>query len=137
MKRLALALILAVSTQAHVGSPDVFLDGSAGPYPVFVTIRPPSVIPGVAEIEIRCSSPDIREIRVTPTPLTGVGARFAPTPDVMQRSKADPQFFTGSLWMMASGSWQVRVQADGTQGGGQLSVPVPAVASRTDRKSVV
>ncbi len=32
--------------------------------------------------------------------------------------------------MMAPGSWQVRVQADGAQGAGQLSVPVPAVATR-------
>jgi hypothetical protein len=126
------ALILfaaAVCAQAHVGSPDIFLEGTAGPYPMYVTIRPPSVIPGVAEIEIRCSSPDIREIRITPTPLTGVGAKFAPTPDVMQRSKLDSQFFTGALWMMAPGSWQVRIQADGAKGPGQLSVPVPAAAT--------
>jgi hypothetical protein len=131
MRRLLPLLALAAALQAHVGSPDIFLEGSAGPYPVFVTIRPPTVIPGVAEIEIRCSSPEIREIHITPTPITGLGAKFAPTPDLMQRSKADPQFFTGSLWMMASGSWQVKVQADGSQGSGQLSVPVPAVASRT------
>ncbi len=127
-----LALILLATTAfAHIGSPDIFLEGSAGPYPVFVTIRPPTVIPGVAEIEIRCSSPEIKEIRVTPTPLTGAGAKFAPTPDLMQRSALDPQFFTGSLWMMAPGSWQVRVQADGAKGPGQLSVPVPALATTT------
>jgi hypothetical protein len=126
-----LFLLCAVSAQAHVGSPDIFLEGNAGPYPVFVTVRPPMVIPGVAEIEIRSLSPGIGEIRITPTPLTGVAARFAPKPDVMQRSKADSQFFTGSLWMMASGSWQVRIQADGDQGSGELSVPVPAVATRT------
>ena len=131
MRRLVLLFAIAVSAQAHVGSPDIFLEGSAGPYPLFVTIRPPAVIPGVAEIEIRCTSPDIREIHVTPTPLSGIGAKFAPTADLMQRSKTDPQFFTGSLWMMAFGSWQVRVQADGGQGSGQLSVPVPAMASRT------
>ena len=132
MMRLPIVLIsLAVCAQAHVGSPDVFLDGSAGPYPMFVTIRPPQVIPGVAEIEIRCTSPGLREIRVTPAPLTGIGAQFAPAPDVLRRSKADPAFFTGSLWMMASGSWQGRGQADGAQGSGRLSVPVPAVATRT------
>jgi hypothetical protein len=38
---------------AHVGSPDIYADGNAGPYRVFVTIRPPLVIPGVAEIEVR------------------------------------------------------------------------------------
>jgi hypothetical protein len=130
MRRGLLVALSAACAYAHVGSPDVFLEGSAGPYPMYVTIRPPSVIPGVAEIEIRCASPDIQAIHVTPTPLTGAAAKFAPKPDAMQRSKADAQFFTGSLWLMAPGSWQVRVQADGAKGAGQLSVPVPAVAMR-------
>ena len=136
MKRAALFLLVAGFGWAHIGSPDVFLEGSAGPYPVFVTIRPPSVIPGVAEVEIRCSSPAIREIRVTPTPLTGDGAKFAPTPDLMTRSKEDAQFFTGSLWMMAPGSWEVHILAEGDRGEGKLAVPVPAIATHTKSMEV-
>jgi hypothetical protein len=120
---------MAICAEAHVGSPDIFLEGSAGPYPMFVTIRPPSVIPGVAEIEIRSTSPDIQEIRITPTPMIGEASRHPPTPDVMQRSKQDLQFFTGSVWIMASGSWQVHIQAAGARGEGQLSVPLPAIAT--------
>jgi hypothetical protein len=130
IRRTLLVAWIAACAYAHVGSPDEFLEGSAGPYPMYVTIRPPSVIPGVAEIEIRCASPDIQAIHITPMPLTGAAAQFAPTPDAMRRSKADAQFFTGTLWLMAPGSWQVRVQADGAKGAGQLSVPVPAVATR-------
>jgi hypothetical protein len=130
-RRALLLFALAVCAQAHVGSPDIFLEGNAGPYPMFVTIRPPTVIPGVAEIEVRCSSPDVQEIRITPLPMMGEASKHPPTPDATQRSKTDPQFFTGSLWIMASGSWQVRIQATGAKGDGQLSVPVPAVASRT------
>ena len=73
---------------AHVGSPDIFLEGNAGPYPLFVTIRPPAVIPGVAEVEIRVRSKDISQVRIVPTPVSGAGARFAPTPDIAQRSSA-------------------------------------------------
>jgi hypothetical protein len=131
MTRFLLLAVFAAAAEGHVGSPDVFLEGAAGPYPLYVTIRPPAVIPGIAEIEIRSSSPDIRELRVTPVPLTGAAAKFAPTPDLMRRSKLDAQFFTGSLWIMAPGSWQVRVQAAGAQGPGQLSVPVPAAATTT------
>ncbi len=126
-----LLLFTASAAFAHVGSPDVFFDGSAGPYRLLVTIRPPVVVPGVAEIEIRSSTPGIRQVHIVPLPLTGPGARFAPTPDLAKPSKDDPQFFTGSLWMMASGSWQVRIRASGAEGSGQLSVPVPALASRT------
>lgn len=126
-----LFLTAAIPAVAHVGSPDVFLEGNAGPYKLYVTVRVPQVIPGIAQIEIRSESNDVREIRVAPMQLTGPGSQYAPTPDVTQRSKADPQFFTGSLWLMEFGSLQVRVDVDGARGPGQLAVPVPAIAQRT------
>ena len=132
MRRLLpLFLFAAASGFAHVGSPDVFYEGQAGPYRLLVTIRTPTVIPGVAEIEVRSASNDVQKMHIVPTPLTGPGAKFAPVPDVARRSKDDPQFFTGSLWMMTSGSWQVRVTAEGPKGKGEISVPVPALSSST------
>ncbi len=130
-KLLLLSLFAAGAAFGHLGSPDIFLEGKAGPYPLFVTIKPPTVIPGVAEIEIRSASADLRELHITPMPLTGDGAKFAPVADTAERSKDDPQFYTGALWMMSTGSWQVRVRADGALGSGTLSVPVPAVPTRT------
>src|SRR6266446_3054716 len=100
MRLLPIALALAAALHGHVGSPDVFYEGTAGPYRLLVTIRPPVIVPGVAEIEIRSAAPGVREMRIVPLPLTGAGAKFAPAPDVAQRSKQDPQFFTGSLWLM-------------------------------------
>ncbi len=38
-----------------------------------------------------------------------------------------PAFFTGSLWLMASGSWQVRLTVDGAAGKATAGVPVPAM----------
>ncbi len=132
MRRLLAVFLLAASLGlAHVGSPDVFYEGQAGPYRLLVTIRTPTVIPGVAEIEVRSAANDVDTIHIVPTPLTGPGAKFAPVPDLAVRSKDDPQFFTGSLWMMTSGSWQVRVTAEGAKGKGDFSVPVPALSSST------
>jgi hypothetical protein len=131
MRVILLLAAAGAAAKAHVGSPDVFFEGKAGAYTVYVTVRTPQVIPGVAEIELRLPDPGVQAVRLTPTPLTGPGARFAPTPDAAIRSAQDPQFFTGSLWMMSSGCWQVRVQVDGSQGTGELRVPVPALARRT------
>ncbi len=130
-RAILLAALAAGSGLAHVGSPDIYYDGQAGPYRLLVTIRTPTVIPGVAEIEVRSAANDIDRMHIVPTPLTGPGAKFAPVPDVAARSKDDPQFFTGSLWMMTSGSWQVRITAEGPHGKGEISVPVPALASTT------
>jgi hypothetical protein len=128
---LTILLAAGLPVSAHVGSPDVFYEGSAGPYRLVVTVRVPQVIPGVAEIQIRCESGDPRAIRVVPLRLAGPGSNLPPTPDLAQRSNDDPQFFTASLWLMESGALQVRVLVDGTQGRGELSVPVPASAQRT------
>ena len=130
MKLFAVCFAAALPLCAHVGSPDVFFEGNAGPYRLLVTIRPPQVVPGVAEIEIRSVSPDVREIHVVPLRLGYKTAQFAPVPDTAQRSPEDPQFYTGALWLMATGSWQVRVDVDGAQGPGRVSVPVPALARR-------
>jgi hypothetical protein len=119
---------LALAAQGHVGSPDVYLDGKAGPYQLFVTIRTPDVIPGVAELQVRSQSSGVREIQVVPIPITGQATKFAPVPDQLTRSPQDPQFFTGSLWIMAAGSWQVRITVNGAQGSGVLAVPLPAAA---------
>jgi hypothetical protein len=129
----AAAIGLAGSTRvvAHVGSPDVFLDGRAGPYRLFVTVRPPHAIPGVADVEILSADAAVTDITIVPLPLTGVGAKFAPVPDRAARSSADPQIFTGHLWMMTAGAWQVRIEATGSRGSGALSVPVPTLPQAT------
>ena len=131
-RRLAVAAIAALvvlpqTASAHVGSPDVFLDAQAGPYRVFVTVRPPRVIPGVAAVEILTTTADVREVRIVPMPLTGPGAQFAPAPDLATQSRDDPRLYTGQLWMMTAGAWQVRVAVDGSRGSGVVAVPVPTL----------
>jgi hypothetical protein len=123
-----LAGLLTSGAMAHVGSPDVFFQGKAGPYPVLVAIRPPNVIPGVARIEVRVEAADVDEVDLTPTPMTGIAATHPPIADVARRSAGDPQFFEGSLWLMSSGSWEVHIRVQGKSGSGELPVPVPAVA---------
>jgi hypothetical protein len=128
MRFLVLALLFARPLSAHVGSPDVFYEGKAGPYSAIVTIRPPVVIPGIAEVEIRFPDDDLKEVRIVPLPLTGLGADHPPTPDLAVRSKENPRYFTGSIWLMGFGSYQVRIDADGAKGTGRLAVPIPALA---------
>ncbi len=136
LKRLlpaALLCLLSVSAWGHVGNPDIYFDGTAGPYRLLVTVRPPLVIPGVVEIEVRTTSSEVKSLEAVPVPLDAEEAKFAPLPDSLKVSSEDPQFFTGSLWIMAAGSWQVRITADGANGRATLAVPVPSVA-RTTKK---
>jgi len=124
-------LALFAPLSAHVGSPDVFVDGQAGPYRILVTVRPPYAIPGVAEVEVMTRDGDVDDVQIVPLPLTGPGARFAPVPDRAQRSPDDSHLFFGRVWMMTAGAWQVRVAAGGSRGSGVLAVPVPALPQST------
>ena len=123
--------VLPQIASAHVGSPDVYLDGQAGPYRLFVTVRPPRVIPGVADVEILTTDAGVRDVRIVPLPLVGAAAQFAPVPDLAERSPDDPKLFTGHLWLMTIGEWQVRVIVNGDNGSGTLSVPVPTLPQST------
>lgn len=128
---LAAVLYVASPAFAHVGSPDVYAEGQAGPYKLTVVIRPPQVIPGVADIEVHAQTAGIDRITVTPVPLTGEAAKHPPVADAMDHPSADPSFFTAHLWIMATGSWQIRFAVDGKQGPGVLSIPFPATAMST------
>ena len=121
----AAALVtLAHPASAHVGSPDVFYEGDAGPYHLFVTVRVPQVVPGVAEVEVRANSDEVREIATAVTWITGPGSKYVPVPDVAKQSKADPRFFTSILWLMEYGSLRVLLNVRGTRGPAQLSIPI-------------
>ena len=133
MKRLVLLLcllsLLPLRAHAHVGNKNIFQEVSAGPYRLFVTVRPPDVIPGVAVIEVRTDSP-VSSLAIAPIPLTGEASHHMPTPDAMKPMPGLPGSYSGSLWLMAPGSWQVHFDVDGANGKATAAVPVPAVALR-------
>ncbi len=125
-----LLLVLCTGLSAHVGSPDVFLEGQAGPYSLSVVVRPPSIVPGVAEVEVLLrggAAGDIRKIEIQPVTYSTQNLG-APVPDELRRSASDPKFFTGQVWFMGTGSYSIRVLVDGAQGAGKLNVPVPSVS---------
>src|SRR5271169_6729023 len=126
----AALLLLVVPADAHVGSPNVFYEGDAGPYHLFVTVNVPAVIPGVADVQIRADSDDVRQVSTAVTRLSGAGSQYAPVPDVANRSPIDPHLFTSSLWLMEYGSMRVLINVAGARGAAQMSVPVPSAARR-------
>ena len=130
---LAALVMLPVTASAHVGSPDVYYDGYAGPYHLLVTIRPPVVVPGVAEIQIRSVGNDVNQIQILPLRMVGIAARLEPRPDTAERSSSDPQLFTGSLWLLVRGAWKVRINVDGQHGKAELAVPITALSTTQAR----
>jgi len=131
LRRCVLLLLLPPFALAHVGSPDVYFEGAAGPYHLLVAINPPAMVPGIAQLQVRVTSGSVASISVTPVYVNGKDQGLPPASDPLQPSEVDPQWFTGKVWLMASGSWEVRMEVAGAQGTGKLAVPVPVFARRT------
>ena len=128
---IGLALV-ALSTMAHVGSPDTFFVGNAGPYPVRVVVRLPGVIPGRAQVTVRITDDAAAKAvqRVTVhAGIWNVGVKSAPPPDPATPVPGDPSIYAAELWFMAPTSYQLFVNVDGAQGAGTAVVPVVALAT--------
>jgi hypothetical protein len=126
--RCAAALSLAAPLAAHVGSPDVFYSGKAGPYAIDVAVRPPKVVPGIAEVYVHSSDSRIARVVVRPV-FWKAGTTGAPTGDDARPVPGSPGAFTGQLWLMAVGSYTVDVTVSGAAGTGTAMVPVVSVAT--------
>ncbi len=129
MKRAAiLAAAIYLATAAHVGSKNVFFSGAAGPYDVSVVVRPPDVVPGLAEISVRV--PDGRNDveRVTVRPVRWDAQEGgAPPPDPAVPVPGDSELYSAELWLMTVGAYRIEVTVDGARGSGTASVPVTSV----------
>ena len=121
--------MLAVLCSAHVGSPDVWYEGTAGPYHVLVVVRMPGVVPGVAQITVRATGAAAAPDHVT-VGVNRFDAAAAPPPEDAVRDPQDPAAFSGKLWVMSSGSNAITVNVSGAAGAGSTLVPVVAVATR-------
>lgn len=124
----AAALSMAVFLAAHVGSPQVYFTGPAGPYTVDVIVRPPQVVPGIAEVYVKLADTSVHRVVVRPV-FWRAGSKGAPSGDVARPVQGRPGAFTGQLWLMASGAYSVYVTVTGRAGAGTVVVPVASVAT--------
>jgi len=124
-------VLLAVLVSAHVGSPDVFFTGKAGPYDIRVTIRPPEVVPGIARVTVRAPA-GVQSVSIRPV-FWRAGSKGSPSADETRRLEGQSAqgggMFEGSLWLMARGAYSVDVIVSGTHGTGNVLVPVASVAT--------
>lgn len=127
--RASFAVACGIILAAHIGSPDVFFSGAAGPYALRVVIRPPEVVPGVARVLVHAPA-GVRRVSIRPV-FWRAGSRGAPSADEMRRidSASGSPTFEGSLWLMARGAYSVEVSAEGAAGPGKVMVPVASVAT--------
>jgi hypothetical protein len=116
---------------AHVGSPNTFFGGKAGPYDVRVTVRLPGVIPGRAQVTVRVAGvtdPASHQVTVR-AGQWNVGLEGAPPPEAAAPVPGDASLYSSELWFMTASSYQLAVAIDGPAGHGAVVIPVLALAT--------
>ena len=126
---LLLAILGSVSALAHIGSPGVFFEGVAGPYPVRVIIQPPEVVPGLARISVRVHEGRIDRVGALPV-RWDAGRQGAPPPDLATPVPGETNLFRTELWLMDSGAYSVFVEVEGSLGEGTAIVPLNSLSTR-------
>jgi hypothetical protein len=128
LRHVALVAAIALVSSAHIGSPDVWFDGLAGPYQVLVHVVAPPVVPGIATINVRAAEPGITRVSAFVNKFDATGG--TPPPDVAEPVPDNASWYRTRLWVMSPGSNSVTVIVKGARGDGTVVVPLVAVPGR-------
>ena len=126
---LALSFFFPLIARAHVGSPNVFFEGKAGPHPVRVIIRPPATLPGIAQVDVRVGDDGVREVSLQAA-LAEAGREAAPPPQRAMAVAGDDHLFHTALWIIRDGAYSIRVTVESARGSGTAIVPLHSAATR-------
>jgi hypothetical protein len=125
---IVLLLGCPLSAFAHIGDQSIIYEGLAGAYPVRVIVRPPGVVPGLAEISVRLLQGSATRVTVLPVRYD-TGSKGAPAPDVAEPVRGEPNLYNAQLWLMMSGAHSIFVNVEGPAGSGTTVVPINSVAT--------
>jgi len=120
--------MVLVFCSAHVGSPDAWFEGTAGPYHVVVQVATPGVVPGVAKVYARVTGAGVQQVTAQANRFDALAS--APPPEVASPVEGDRGLYYAPLWIMTGGSNSVTVNVSGTLGSGKAVIPVVVVADR-------
>lgn len=121
-------ILFSTFSSAHVGSSGVLYQGQAGAYRVLVSLQPPDVIPGTANVTVYVENGNVRSVMARPIYFR-TGDEGAPSADELSAVANQTNQFQGIVWLMAGGATSVQITLDGDSGKSELVVPIAAVST--------
>lgn len=119
--------LAAGPASAHVGSPHIYLEDRAGPYPVTIGCEMPQAVPGEATVQVLLDDRNAAEaVEVFVREIPPAGDSRAPEWTRAKGSSADDRFFSAPLPLMVYGLWHAEVRVTGSRGEGVVRFPIAA-----------
>ena len=125
---LSLSVCLVLRLHAHVGSSGVLYQGQAGGYRVLVSLMPPDVIPGTANVTVYVEEGNAKKVMARPIYFR-TGDEGAPSADELLPVVGQVGQFQGVVWLMAGGASSVQITIEGDKGKSELVVPIAAIST--------
>ena len=95
---------------------------------VRVSIQPPEVVPGRAQINVRVHNETPEKVTALPV-RWDAGRKGSPPPDIAQPVKGETNLYSTELWLMDFGAYSVFVDVEGSLGQGTAIVPLNSVSN--------
>ena len=136
MIRFVFAILFFSISFSHIGNPSIVYEGNAGEYLIRIVIRPPGVVPGLAEIFVQSLDGKITDVKVQPMKWNA-GAEGSPPSDIAIPMFDQPDKYTSELWLMDFGSYSINVDVNGELGKATAVVPILSIATKQSEMNLI
>ena len=122
------SFIFSRPATAHIGSSGVIVQKQIGKYQLLVSVTPPDVVPGTAQVTVFVEKGNPTSIQGRPVYFFA-GDEGAPEADPLTLVGANQ--FQGAIWLMESGSTSIQLTLSGPDGTVDVVVPILATSTAT------
>lgn len=125
---LSFLLLIARSplAEAHVGSSGVIVQKQVGKYQLLVSVQPPDVVPGTAQVTVYLEKGQATSIEGRPVYFFE-GDEGAPVAEAL-KSVGEGRY-EGAIWLMQSGSTSIQLTLNGPDGKAEVVIPMLATST--------
>ena len=144
MNTIIFIILFITSMYADIGHYNFTFEGKVFNKTIRALVKPPGVVPGVANITINTLDQSIDSIKIQPVKWHGkiksyphlkAGPQGAPPSDLMYKVQDEDKFFTGELWLMDFGAYNINIELFKNNNSEIINIPINSIATEIEPMS--
>ena len=145
MKFFNLFFLFSSIIYADIGHYNFTFEGEVFGNTVRALVKPPGVVPGVANITIKTFSQSIDSIKIKPVKWHGkidsyphlkIGPQGAPPSESMNKLEYMSNFYEGELWLMDFGAYNINIEFFKNGNAEIINIPINSIATQINPMTI-
>ena len=133
MKIISFIILFITSIYADIGHYNFTFEGEAFNQTIRVLIKPPGVVPGIANITLNVFDQSIDSVKIQPVKWHGkitsyphlkAGPQGSPPADLLNKVEDEESFFFGELWLMDFGAYNINIELFKGKSSEIINIPI-------------